>query len=688
MDPPSRSLSAEETTAAIAALALFEGRRQFEGIFLDSPIGYARLGLDGLIAGCNASFGRFAGIAPDLLVNRTLPEIVVNEDRAMLHALRDQVLNGDCTAAVAVRLQRPDGSLCWNRISLSLVRDDAGRPLWMAALAEDETASKLTAWRTLREKERLRAAVDGAHLGTFHWDLVTGRIEMSDVGMAYLGRTAGQPIDLASLRAQIHADDYPAARDRVRAAAETAGMFDMECRVLWPDGSTHWLSIAGNALADAYDRPTCVEGVIIDIGARKAADEAMRRDAVALASTASSLKDLNAQLTRSVLSAQQATTAKTSFLANMSHEIRTPLNAIVGLTHLLRNDGATPAQTDRLIKIDTASRHLLSIINAILDLAKIEAGKLELESTPVDIGELVENVVTMVQQRADAKHLRLCTQVDTVPAGLVGDPTRLQQALLNYVTNAIKFSASGSVHVGVGCVETNADSALIRFEVRDSGPGIDAETIRRLFAPFEQADNSTTRLHGGTGLGLAITKQFAGLMGGDAGVSSVRDTGSTFWFTARLTRSGVPKSTPAARATHARDELLRHHAGRRVLVVEDDPINQEVATALLETVDQVVDRARDGAESVQMVAANRYDLILMDVQMPRMDGLEATRRIRAQPGASAVPIIALTASAFESDRRECIAAGMSDYLPKPIDPDQLFALMLRWYPRVASDTPA
>ncbi len=668
-----------DLVAAISTLALLEGRRQVESSFADSPIGYARLSIDGRIAWCNASFGRLVGVAPETLIGTALLALTLDEDRALLHALLDHVLCEGANDALALRIQRPAGGLCWTRTSISLVRDGDGSPLWMAVLAQDETSSTLTAWRTVRDKERLRAAVDGAHLGTLHWDLVTGRVEISDTGLAYLGRGPGESIEIDALRAAIHPDDFPAVREALRAAMHATGSFELECRILWKDGSIHWLSAAGNVLADAYGAPTCIEGIIIDIGVRKAADEAMRRDAVALASTASSLQVLNSQLTLSVLSAQQATIARSSFLANMSHEIRTPINAIAGLTHLLRSEGATPAQTERLLKIETASQHLLSIINAILDLAKIEAGKLELENVPVDVAEIVADVVAMIQMRADEKRLHVVPHVDPMPIGLAGDPTRLQQALLNYANNAIKFSETGAVHIDVRREDDVEGSALLRFEVRDSGPGIDGDTIRRLFMPFEQADNSTTRLHGGTGLGLAITKQFATLMGGDAGVSSAPDSGSTFWFTARLSRSDVIAPTRAARTKDARERLLKAYAGRRVLLVEDDQINQEVATALLETVAQVVECADDGAESVRMAAAKRYDLILMDVQMPVMDGLEATRRIRALPGVASLPIVALTASAFESDRKACLAAGMNDYLSKPIDPDMLFEMLIKWY---------
>ena len=678
----------QNTAAAVAALALLESQRQVGSIFADDPNGYARLNVNGLIAASNTSFNMTMGIAPDRVVGSELRMLAIDEDRAALGALLAYALTGLTGASAPIRVQRPDGSLRWTRINASLVSDDAGKPLWIAVLAQDDTAARLSAWRALEDTQQLRAAVEGARLGTFHWDLVTGRLVTSVTGLAYLGRTAAEIRDFPSLLAVMHPDDRPAVSRAVQDVAQSAGDFNFDCRAVWPNGSIHWLALAGNALADLEGQSTRVEGVIIDIGPRKAAEAKMLRDAGTLASNVTDLRNLNIKLTASTLAAQQATAAKTWFLANMSHEIRTPLNAIVGLTYLLRSDGATPQQVDRLIKIDSASQHLLSVINAILDLAKIEARQMKLESVPVNIAEITTNVVTMVQVRADAKRLRIVADLGPVPDRLIGDPVRLQQALLNYANNAIKFTESGAVNIRVVPVEEDPDSALLRFEVSDSGLGIDAPTLERLFMPFEQGDNSTTRAHGGTGLGLAITMQLAELMGGEAGVSSTPGVGSTFWFTARLRKSEVALPISTTRPADARNLLVQHHAGRRVLLVEDEPINREVASALLASAVQTVDRANDGAEAIRLMAASRYDLVLMDVQLPEMDGLEATRCIRTRAQAAAVPIIALTASAFESDRRACFAAGMNDFLAKPIEPDLLFNTLLKWYPPVANATPS
>ena len=380
--------------------------------------------------------------------------------------------------------------------------------------------------------------------------------------------------------------------------------------------------------------------------------------------------------------AESASRAKSAFLANMSHELRTPMNGVMGMLELARRRMADPKGLDHLDKAKTAAVNLLAVLNDILDLSKIEAERMVLEDLPLQISGIVANLVSVLGHKAEEKGLRLETEVpgDLARLPLEGDPLRLGQILLNLAGNAIKFTEHGHVRLRARIVEETPETVQVRFEISDTGIGIDPEAQSRLFTSFEQADNSTTRKYGGTGLGLAICKRLVQLMGGKIGVESAPGAGSTFWFSVPLRRrkpAAVPP-TPTFETTGAERQLRRDHGGARVLLAEDEPVNREVSCGLLGDVGLSVDIAADGRKALELARQNRYDLILMDMQMPNLNGVGATQSIRAASLNRETPILAMTANAFDEDRQTCLAAGMNDHIAKPVDPDRLYETLLKW----------
>ncbi len=384
--------------------------------------------------------------------------------------------------------------------------------------------------------------------------------------------------------------------------------------------------------------------------------------------------------------AEVANRAKSEFLANMSHEIRTPLNAIIGLGHLLARDLREDEQKARLEKIITAARHLLQIINDILDLSKIEAGRLDLEANDFDPGAMLEGTLELVREQAEQKGLQLSLDLDMLPSRVRGDALRLGQIVLNFASNAVKFTPHGSVAIRGRVLSTAGEQSIVRFEVADTGIGVDASQCERMFQPFEQADPSTTRKYGGTGLGLAISRRLTELMGGRIGVDSTLGKGSTFWVEVPLqlrpASAGRQPSAAAGAPPCAEHDRL---CGRRILLAEDNPVNREVAVAILRGTGAVIDTAENGQEAVDMASTTRYDLILMDMQMPVMDGITATRLLRSRDELRKLPILAMTANAFAEDRQRCIDAGMNDHITKPVEPQALCEKIWRWLP---TDAPA
>jgi PAS domain S-box-containing protein len=477
----------------------------------------------------------------------------------------------------------------------------------------------------------------------------------------------------------IHPDDLPLVVKAVT-EFEKGCPFEVEYRIKDAHGNWHWLhdrSIGYREENGDY----ILEGMAMDVSERKKAEDEINILNINLEELVkqrtSELLIANNSLTAARDAAESANLAKSAFLANMSHEIRTPMNGILGMANILRREGVTPKQAERLDKIDSAALHLLHIINDILDISKIEAGKFIIEETAISISSIVTNVISMLLERAKDRGNRILVETRYLPSLLYGDPTRIQQALFNYVTNAIKFTENGTITLRTLMQDETSDSVMVRFEVQDTGIGIQPDVLPRLFSAFEQADKSITRKYGGTGLGLAITRRLAELMGGEAGVETEVGIGSTFWLTVRLRKEGTASASHYEKSIDPEKIIRESYRGTRLLVVDDEPINREVAQIQLEATGLTVDTAEDGEEAITMAQEFNYSAILMDMQMPNVDGLEATRQIRLLPGHRHTPIIAMTANAFAEDKALCFEAGMDDFLIKPFNPDTLFATLLR-----------
>ena len=577
------------------------------------------------------------------------------------------------------RLATPGGDTRWISISgVPLIADD-GRFLGYRGTGNNISARKSAEAARQQGERILRTAIDAIDEGFVLYDEADRLVFCNEKYRQIYATSADLIVPGTTFEhfARIGAErgQYREAVGRIdawvaeRVAAHRAGNACTEQQL--DDG--RWLRIIERKTVDGQ-----IVGFRIDI-------TELKKKELELEAHRNHLEELVAERTAQL---EAANKAKSVFLANMSHEIRTPMNAIIGLTHLASRHSQDSHQQELLRKVSTAAEHLQVVINDILDIAKIESGKSSIAQTDFFLAPMIEQSVRMVADCARDKGLDLVLEMAAdLPPVLRGDPVRLGQVLVNLANNAVKFTERGSVTIRVGWQEESDAGLLLRFEVEDTGIGIAPEARQRLFRIFEQADPSTTRRYGGMGLGLAISRHLVEQMGGEIGVESEVGRGSLFWFTARCPRGQALQASVIVQSDAEAADLERRiaetYSGMRVLLAEDNPMNQDVVVELLRDTGLIVDMAGNGAEAVALAERQRYDLILMDIQMPVMDGLAATEALRRQPDWAGIPIVALTANAFDDDRAQCTRAGMDDFLAKPVVPAALFRTLLRWLPGAA-----
>jgi PAS domain S-box-containing protein len=649
-----------------------------------APVGYCTLSEKGLIQEANLTAATLLGVARGALIKQPLTRFILPEDQDIYYYRRKQLFETGAPQAYELRMVKKNGAQFWAHLEATAAKDEGGALVCRVVLSDNPERK--------RGEERLQKTKD-----------FLDRI-INSIGDPIFVKNRQHQFVLVNnsfcALSNLRCEDFMGKTDYNFFPAEQVAVFLEKDELVFETGKenvneetitdslgidrtiitkkTLYTDISGNKF---------IVGIIRDITERKHGEERLQK-------SNQDLKTAIEQSNESAEQARKANAAKSEFLANMSHEIRTPLNGVIGMTGLLRDMDLNTEQHEYAQIAHISGEMLLTLINDILDISKIEACKLELEKLDFDLRSMLKDTTDFLAIGAREKGLDLVSLVESeVPSLLSGDPGRLRQILVNLGTNAVKFTKKGEIMILVSLESEDEQNATIRFSVRDTGIGIPANRQEILFSPFTQVDGSTTRKYGGTGLGLAISRQLAELMGGRIDVESEDGKGSTFWFTAvfekptagsgladekfaEIEGKGAMKSFAAGTTTSENDKRKI-----RILVAEDNPVNQKVAQAMLKKVGLQSDVVANGQEAVNALQTIPYDLVFMDCQMPEMDGFEATRCIRNGTSGvvnPSIPIIAMTAFAMQGDKEKCILAGMNDFIAKPVLKRELTELLARW----------
>ncbi|MCU7960493.1 MAG: PAS domain S-box protein [gamma proteobacterium symbiont of Bathyaustriella thionipta] len=647
----------------------------FRALFEHAGTGIATMDADGHILSVNRQFRELTQYSERELRQRSVMDLLHEDERAAISRLfHERIASKDFHMQFEARLLRADGQIVWADIRSAEVLNEKHEFATLILAVADITDRKESD-QALSDKNAFQIALlDTIPNPIYVKGPDTRFVSCNRAFEDAFGLQAEQLLGKTSLDVEFsNSDDPLEVQNEDEMLLQSHGFRHFEHSMRFADGQWHDVLFWKSAFTLADGSLGGLLGVIVDISERKQMELALEDS-----------KQL----------AESANRAKSAFLANMSHEIRTPMNGIIGFANLALKTALQPKQKDYVEKILVSANALLSLINDILDFSKIEAGKLSIEKIPFHLQHLLDDVHDLFIGQIHNKGLSLQIHCDEqIPADFISDPLRLRQILVNLISNALKFTEQGEIELSIALVEQLGRQSKLRFNVRDTGIGIQQKNIERLFDSFSQADESTTRKYGGTGLGLTISNQLVELLGGRMHVQSVPGEGSNFGFEISLQQADADFSQSTAASLDNLTDSQQPSGGfdgARILLAEDNEINQEVALNLLQELGFEVDIVANGAQAVERVLQHSYDALLMDMQMPELDGYQATVKIRRNPHLSELPIIAMTAHAMQGDREKCLAAGMDDYLSKPIDPDELDQILGRWIKRstaVAHKTP-